>query len=290
MILNWDQNSKTLKLENDEYTLASFYNLETVLRVFAGGGSLQLADGSALAIKKPGTVATVSVNNNVITYNGTNYNATINLPLEAVIRILTNGGAIKLDTGEHLLHYEATATGGGGAISPGTANVDQAWKYDWDNLRQHGERNDQWTVITEDTCRIVKNNGSDPWESFKITDWLKPGNYKLLTPWRWNPNNNPGQWINGTTFEIAEDGTITFNTTKLEGEAEFTQATENDLASLMSAIDNNPKFFEEHFHINNNNHFYLYPDDSDQVSTKISTIPFKQYKVNVAGTERIWNA
>ena len=51
----------------------------------------------------------------MITYNETNYITTKNYTEEEVVRILSGGGAIELDTGEYLLHYEVTAgTGGSG--------------------------------------------------------------------------------------------------------------------------------------------------------------------------------
>ena len=119
MIFNWDQNNKIVKLGNDEHVLANSYTLETVLRVFAGGGSLELTDGTALIIKKPGTVASVSVNNNTITYNETDYTTKKTYTEEEVVRILSGGGAIELDSGDYLIHYES----GGSAPTSAPANA-----------------------------------------------------------------------------------------------------------------------------------------------------------------------
>ena len=119
MIFNWDQNNKIVKLGNDEHVLADSYTLETVLRVFAGGGSLELTDGTALVVKKPGTVASVSVNNNIITYNETDYTTKKTYTEEEVVRILSGGGAIELDSGDYLIHYES----GGSAPTSAPANA-----------------------------------------------------------------------------------------------------------------------------------------------------------------------
>ena len=224
-----------------------------------------------------------TVINNIINYMGGS------LTFVDTIRIYEEGGLDPItDFTVQNVFYVGPQTAGGGV------EVKQAWKYNWDNLRQHGEANDQWTVIAEDTCRIIKNNGDEDWEAFKITDFLKPGNYFLLTPWKWShPSpSSGGKWINGTSFSIAEDGTITFVTDVLEWETklQISGVKDNDLASFWTAIEANPKYWFDHKGKNNNNHFYLYPDDSGQVNTRLSTIPFEQYKVSIDGTERIWNA
>ena len=208
------------------------------------------------------------------------------------IRVYEEGGQDPVTdfTVQNVFYVGPQSVGAG----TGGVEVEQAWKYNWDNLRQHGEANDQWTVIEENTCRIIKNNGDEDWEAFKITDFLKPGNYFLLTPWKWSNPSPPsgGKWINGTSFSIAADGTITFVTDVLEWETklQISGVKDNDLASFWTAIEANPKYWFDHKGKNNNNHFYLYPDDSKQVNTRLSTIPFEQYKVSIDGTERIWNA
>ena len=197
--------------------------------------------------------------------------------------------AIELTDGTFLSFKKA----GGTAQTTSGPTVTQAWKYNWDNLRQHGEADDQWTVIQENTCRIIKYAENDEdWEAFKITDFLTAGQYQLLTPWKWSSHGNGGKWINGTTFEIAEDGTITFNIDDLEGETKLQIAgvIDNNLSSFWTAIEANPKFWFDHVGSNGNNHFYLYPDNNKQKDDRLSTIPFKQYKVSINGAERIWNA
>ena len=80
------------------------------------------------------------------------------------IRVYEEGGQDPVTdfTVQNVFYVGPQSVGAG----TGGVEVEQAWKYNWDNLRQHGEANDQWTVIEENTCRIIKNNGDDPLRSF----------------------------------------------------------------------------------------------------------------------------
>ena len=223
-------------------------------------------------------------------WDGTDFTPDKPIEEKHLLHLVAGHSSIKLANNEGYLAF--TRAGGSAQTTSGPV-ITQAWKYNWDNLRQHGEADDQWTVIQENTCRIIKYADNDEdWEAFKITDFLTAGQYQLLTPWKWSSHGNGGKWINGTTFEIAEDGTITFNIDDLEGETKLQIAgvIDNNLSSFWTAIEANPKFWFDHVGSNGNNHFYLYPDNNKQKDDRLSTIPFKQYKISIDGAERIWNA